>query len=84
MVRNNENKLGKVDDDEDEDEDLFASKDDPFKLFGNKAAPKMVRCTYVVMTIVVSYYRLIECELLINLKYYVYYMTLMTSMLCRY
>ena len=35
----------KVDDDdneEDKDEDLFASKDDPFKLFGSKIAPKMV------------------------------------------
>jgi hypothetical protein len=44
IIKNNENKVGKVDenDDEDEDEDLFASKDDPFKLFGNKAAPKMV------------------------------------------
>ncbi len=65
IIKNNENKVGKVDDD-DEDEDLFASKDDPFKLFGNKAAPKMVRCTCVVMmTIVVSYYRLIACELLL-------------------
>jgi len=69
IIKKNEDKVGKVDedDDEDEDEDLFASKDDPFKLFGNKAAPKMVRCTCVVMTIVVSYYRLIACELLINL-----------------
>jgi hypothetical protein len=65
IIKNNEDKVGKVDED-DEDEDLFASKDDPFKLFGNKAAPKMVRCTCVVMmTIVVSYYRLIACELLL-------------------
>jgi len=68
IIKNNEDKVGKVDEDEDEDEDLFASKDDPFKLFGNKAAPKMVRCTCaVMMTIVVSYYRLIACELLIDL-----------------
>ena len=68
IIKNNEDKVGKVDEDDedDEDEDLFASKDDPFKLFGNKAAPKMVRCTCVVMmTIVVSYYRLIACELLL-------------------
>ena len=39
-------------DEEDEDEDLFASKDDPFKLFGNKVAPKMVRCSFVVIIVV--------------------------------
>ena len=68
MIKNNEKKVEAAakevvehtdddnndngEDEEDEDEDLFASKDDPFKLFGNKVAPKMVRCSFVVIIVV--------------------------------